>query len=183
MVLMMSALSTAGALYALIQWLGPLSGAHLNPLVSVALALRGHLSVPESFAYGVAQTMGALAGLLLAHSIFGLPLFSLSGTAREGLSQGLSETVATFGLIAIVLGASRRPSSNVAAAVAAYVGAAFCFTPTDFVNPALTIARAFTDSFAGIRIHDVPTFLLAQVLGAAMAMRWDRLMEAGASGH
>jgi glycerol uptake facilitator-like aquaporin len=176
-VLLVSALSTAAALYALIRWLGPVSGAHLNPVVSMALAWRGQMGVMQALAYGLAQTGGALLAVVLTHWMFEMPAFALSQTARHGPAQWLAESVATFGLVAAVLSCSRVNPSATAATVSTYVGAAFWFTPTDFVNPALTLARAFSDSFAGIRLEDVPGFWLAQFGGGAVALLFDRLTQ------
>lgn len=173
--LLANALSTAAALYALIAWLGPISGAHFNPLVTASVALRGDLQVRAAVAYISAQFLGALVGVAIANAMFDAPVFAISVNDRSGFSKLLSEFVSTFGLLGIVLICARLRPGSVAGAVAAYIGGAFWFTATDFANPAVTVARAFTDSFAGIRPYDVPGFILAEVLGAAFALvvfRW-----------
>lgn len=180
-VLLVSAVTTATALFALIQRLAPISGAHLNPLVTVALAWRGELSRGDALAYAMAQTTGAMAAVAVVHATFDLPAFSLAQTARYGPSQWLAESVASFGLLALVLSCSRRNPTALPTAVSAFVGAAFWFTPTDFVNPALTLARALTDSFAGIRPADVPGFVLAQAVGGIAACGFDRWLSDGAA--
>ncbi|WP_314946436.1 MIP/aquaporin family protein [Bradyrhizobium cosmicum] len=170
-----NALATAAALYALIEWLGPLSGAHFNPLVTAALVIRGDLSVRTGAAYVPVQLVGAVAGVGMANAMFAAPVFSLSVNDRSGFSNLLSEFVSTFGLLGAVWVCSRLRPASVAGVVAAYIGGAFWFTATDFANPAVTIARAFTDSFAGIRPQDILGFIMAEVLGAAVAIvvfRW-----------
>jgi len=173
--LIANALSTAAALYALIEWLGPLSGAHFNPLVTVALVVRGDLSARSGAAYVPVQLVGALVGVGVANAMFAAPVFSLSINDRSGFSNLLSEFVSTFGLLGAVWICSRLRPTSVAGVVAAYIGGAFCFTATDFANPAVTIARAFTDSFTGIRPQDILGFIAAESLGAAVAIvvfRW-----------
>ena len=168
--------ATAAALLALIMTFGPISGAHFNPAVSIADASQGGLRWQEVPAYIVAQVSGAIAGVWTAHAMFGEPLFMLSRHARSGPAQMISEFVATFGLLSVIWGCSRRRSDAVPFAVAAYIAAAYWFTAsTSFANPAVTLARALTDTFAGIRPADVPPFLLAQVSGAVVAtllFRW-----------
>lgn len=176
-ILLVSALATAAALYALIRWLAPLSGAHFNPLISVALFGRGALPIHETLAYVAAQTCGAMISVVCAHGMFDLPPLEMSQTVRHGSAIWLSEFVATFGLVAITLSFARRNAEGIASVVACYVGAAFWFTQTDFVNPALTLARAFTDSFAGIRLSDVPGFWLAQAAGAIAALLFDHYVQ------
>jgi glycerol uptake facilitator-like aquaporin len=168
--LLANALATAAALYALIEWLAPVSGAHFNPLVTIALACRGDIGRRDAAAYLPAQMLGGIAGVLVAHAMFDLPLVALSAKARSGPGQWLSEFVATFGLIGVVWICSRARPAALAGTVAAYIGAGFWFTATDFANPAVTVARAFTDSFAGIRPADVPGFILAEIAGAAAAV-------------
>jgi glycerol uptake facilitator-like aquaporin len=173
--LLANALATAAALYALIEWLAPLSGAHFNPLVTLAMAFRGDISGRAAAAYVPTQLVGAIAGVAVADAMFDVPVFSLSTYVRSGLSQLLSEFVATFGLIGAVWTCSRVRPSSVAGVVAAYIGGAFWFTATDFANPAVTLARAFTDTFAGIRLSDVPGFIAAETAGAIAAIilfRW-----------
>jgi glycerol uptake facilitator-like aquaporin len=163
------------ALFALIEWLAPLSGAHFNPLVTVALMLRGDISGRAAVSYVPAQIVGAIIGVAIANAMFDVPVFSLSTHARAGASQWLGEFVSTFGLIGAVWTCSRLRPSAVAGVVAAYIGGAFWFTPTDFANPAVTLARALTDTFSGIRPGDVPGFIAAEIGGAAAAVilfRW-----------
>lgn len=169
--LLANAAATAGALYVLILLLGPVSGAHFNPAVSLAMRLRGELGNAEVLAYIGTQTMAAVLGVLLAHAMFDLPLVQPGTHVRTGLAQWLSEAVATFGLLlTIVLGLRHRPAA-IPALVAAYIFAAYWFTAsTSFANPAVTLARALTQTFAGIRPGDVPGFVLAQLLGAGCGL-------------
>jgi glycerol uptake facilitator-like aquaporin len=173
--LLANALSTAAALYALIEWIAPLSGAHLNPLVTLVMLVRGDVGTRDATAYIPAQLLGAIAGVVTANAMFDMPLLALSSHTRSGSSQLLSEFVATFGLIGIVWTCTRLRPASVAGVVASYIGAAFWFTQTDFANPAVTLARALTDTFAGIRPVDVPGFLIAEAAGATAAVllfRW-----------
>lgn len=173
--LLANSLATAAVLYALIEWLGPVSGAHFNPLVTCALAFRGDVEGPIALRYMLTQMLGALAGVAIANAMFDMPLLSLSSHIRSGPSQWLSEFVATFGLIGAVWTCSQMRPATVAGVVAAYIGAGFWFTATDFANPAVTLARAFTDTFSGIRLLDVPGFLIAEMAGtlaAVMVFRW-----------
>ncbi|SEI40678.1 aquaporin [Frateuria terrea] len=174
--LLANAAATAGALYVLIVLFGPISGAHFNPAVTLALALRGDLRAGDALAYVLVQVAAAVAGVLLAHAMFGLPLLQPGTHARSGAAQWLSEGVAAFGLLlAILLGSRQRPQA-VAGLVASYIFAAYWFTAsTSFANPAVTLARSLTQSFAGIRPSDVPGFVLAQLVGALCAVpvaRW-----------
>ena len=161
---------------ALILTFGPISGAHLNPAVTLADASQGGLPWSEVPLYVLAQCAGAILGVALADSMFELPAFSLSQHARSGSAQLLSEVVATFGLLAVIWGCSRRRSAAVPFAVGAYITAAYWFTAsTSFANPAVTLARSLTNTFAGIRPIDAPAFILAQLVGAAAAtalFRW-----------
>ena len=174
--LLANTLATGAALVALILTFGSISGAHLNPAVSFADATQGGLTFPEAFGYTAAQIAGALIGVLAAHVMFTQPLVSLSRHARAGFPQVFSEAIATFGLLSVIWGCSRRRSTAVPFAVGAYITAAYWFTAsTSFANPAVTIARAFSDTFAGIRPVDVPGFLLGQMIGATaatMLFRW-----------
>ncbi|WP_349628609.1 MIP/aquaporin family protein [Bradyrhizobium sp. JYMT SZCCT0180] len=168
--LLVNALATAAALFALIEWLGPLSGAHFNPLVSLALAFRGDITGRVAVAYVPAQIAGAVIGVGIANAMFDAPVFAFSTHARSGASIWLGEFVATFGLLGAVWTCSLLRPSSVAGVVAAYIGGAFWFTPTDFANPAVTLARALTDTFSGIRPSDVPGFLIAEIAGAVAAV-------------
>ena len=173
--LLANALATGAALAALILTFGPISGAHFNPAVTIADASQGGVSW-RTVGYVIAQVVGAVLGVVVAHAMFGEPLLMLSTHQRSGLSQVFSEFVATFGLLSVIWGCGRRRPSMVPFAVAAYIVAAYWFTAsTSFANPAVTIARAFTNTFAGIRFADVPGFLVGQAAGAAAAtvlFRW-----------
>jgi glycerol uptake facilitator-like aquaporin len=174
--LLANTIATAAALAALILTFGPISGAHFNPAVSLADASQGGLRWPEVPAYVLAQVVGAVVGVWTAHVMFGERLFMLSVHARSGAGQLVSEFVATFGLVSVIWGCSRRRPDAVPFAVAAFIAAAYWFTAsTSFANPAVTIARALTDTFAGIRPADAPGFIVAQLAGAAAAtllFRW-----------
>jgi glycerol uptake facilitator-like aquaporin len=174
--LLANTLATGAALVALILTFGPISGAHFNPAVSLADASQGGLRWTEAGAYAMAQVVGAFAGVAVADAMFELPLYTWSQHVRAGGSQVLSEAVATFGLLAVIWGCARRRSDAVPFAVGAYITSAYWFTAsTSFANPAVTLARSATDTFAGIRPADVPGFLAGQVLGAILAtvlFRW-----------
>ena len=174
--LLANTIATGAALVALILTFGSISGAHFNPAVSLADAWQRGLSWSRAGAYVVAQVLGALLGVALAHAMFGEPLYAWSRHARSGVPQVLSESVATFGLLAVIWGCSRRRPDAVPFAVGSYIVAAYWFTAsTSFANPAVTLARSVTDTFAGIRPADVPGFLLGQALGASAAtalFRW-----------
>lgn len=169
--LLANTIATGAVLVALISTFGPISGAHFNPAVTLAAACEADLSWAEVAPYFAAQLAGAIAGVVIAHLMFDLPAVSLSGHARSGPSQLLSEFVATFGLLTVIWGCSRsRSSPAVAFAVGAYITAAYWFTAsTSFANPAVTLARSLTDTFAGIRPVDVVPFIAVQLLGAATA--------------
>lgn len=174
--LLANAVATGAALLALILAFGPVSGAHFNPAVTLADASQGGLPWAHVPGYLAAQIGGAFAGVAAAHLMFGEPLFSASTTVRAGLPQAFSEFVAAFGLLAVIWGCARSRTAMAPFAVAAYITAAYWFTAsTSFANPAVTLARAATDTFAGIRPTDVPAFAAAQLLGAAAAtllFRW-----------
>jgi glycerol uptake facilitator-like aquaporin len=174
--LLVDSVATGGGLAALILAFGPVSGAHFNPALTIADAWQGGLPWRDVPGYIVAQTAGAFAGVAAAHLMFGEPLFAASAHARAGGAQLFSEFVATFGLLAVIWGCVRKRSSAVPFAVAAYITAAYWFTAsTSFANPAVTMARSFTDTFAGIRPQDAPGFMVAQFAGAAAAtalFRW-----------
>jgi glycerol uptake facilitator-like aquaporin len=174
--LLANTLATGAALVALILTFGPVSGAHFNPAVTLCDASQGGLAWGEVPGYVLAQVAGAFAGVAAAHLMFGLPLYSASRHARAGGAQLFSEFVATFGLLSVVWGCARLRTAAVPFAVAAYITAAYWFTSsTSFANPAVTLARAASDTFAGIRPADAPGFILAQLVGAAAAtalFRW-----------
>ena len=175
--LLANTLATGAALVALILTFGPISGAHFNPAVTLADASQGGLPWREAPAYIAAQVAGAVAGVATAHVMFELPVFFASGKSRAGSAQMFSEFVATFGLLAVIWGCVRlKQKAVVPFSVAAYITAAYWFTAsTSFANPAITLARSLSDTFAGIRPSDVPAFVAAQLLGAAAAtalFRW-----------
>jgi len=174
--LLANTLATGAALIALILAFGPVSGAHLNPAVTLADAWLGGIAWREVPAYIVAQTGGAYAGVAVAHLMFGLSVFSVSTHARNGTAQIFSEFVATFGLLAVIWGCTRTRPAAVPFAVGAYITAAYWFTAsTSFANPAVTLARSLTDTFSGVRPADVAPFVVAQLAGAFCAtllFRW-----------
>jgi glycerol uptake facilitator-like aquaporin len=175
--LLANTLATGAALVALIVTFGPISGAHFNPAVTIADATQGGLPWRDAGPYVACQVIGAVAGVAIAHLMFGEAVFSVSRHVRYGAAQLLSEFVATFGLVVVILGCSRfRSGTAVAFAVGAYITAAYWFTAsTSFANPAVTLARSLTDTFAGIRPADVPGFVAAQLVGAFTAtalFRW-----------
>jgi glycerol uptake facilitator-like aquaporin len=160
--LLCNTLPTGAILVVLITILGPVSGAHLNPAVSVAMALRRELSRPDLVAYGLARLTGGLAGSTLAHGMFELPLVQIGVTTRTGTGQWLGEITAAFGLVLTILGCMRFRPVAVPWCVGLYISAAYWFTSsTSFANPAVTVARAVSDTFAGIRPIDVPAFIVA----------------------
>lgn len=163
--------ATASILYVLITALGPVSGAHFNPAVTAVFALRGDIPWPEAFAYTLMQIGGCIAGAVLAHAMFELPLVQLSAHTRTGGAQWLSEGAATFALVACILLVSRAKPEATAASVALTIAAGYWWTSsTSFANPAITIARALSDTFAGIRPQDAPGFIAAQMVGAVAAL-------------
>jgi glycerol uptake facilitator-like aquaporin len=169
-------LPTGAILVVLILAFGPISGAHFNPAVSLVMGLRKEHPWREFLPYAAAQIVGGCLGTLVAHGMFGLPLFELALKARSGPAQEFAEFVATFGLIVTILAVSRFRSEAIPVAVGLYITAGYWFTAsTSFANPAVTIARAFTDSFAGIAPGDAPMFIVAQLIGALAGlgvMRW-----------
>ena len=176
--LLANALATTGALYVLITCLAPYSGAHFNPLVSGVMVARRELSVHDFWVYAPAQALGAVAGSATAHLMFSLPILQMSAHARAGPALMFSEGVASFGLVLVVLSGSRFRPQAVGSLVACYIGAAYWFTSsTSFANPAIALARAFTDSFSGIRLCDVPGFVAAQIVGGALAAWLVRRLE------
>ncbi len=174
--LLANTVATGAALVALILAFGPVSGAHFNPVVSLADAIEGGLAWREVSAYIVAQVLGGVAGTMLAHAMFALALVSFSGHARSGPAQVLSEFVATFGFMCVIRGCLRSRPKAVPFAVGSYIMAAYWFTAsTSFANPAVTIARSLSDTFSGIRPADVLPFVLAQFAGGVAAtflFRW-----------
>jgi glycerol uptake facilitator-like aquaporin len=169
-------IATGAMLFVLITILGPISGAHMNPAVSLVAASRGELTWRDAAAYTLAQLAFGILGAWAAHLMFGLPTLQLSIKARHGLGQFAGEFIATFGLIVTILGTVRFRREWVPASVGLYITAAYWFTSsTSFANPAITVARSLTNTFAGIAPNDVPLFVVAQLLGAAAAAvlaRW-----------
>jgi glycerol uptake facilitator-like aquaporin len=174
--LLCNTLPTGAILTVLILMLGPVSGAHFNPAVSMAMALRGELGVNVAGMYVAAQIVGGIAGVFVAHAMFELPLWQVSMTVRTGLGQWLAEAVATFGLLLTILGCAARTAAAIPYAVGLYITAAYWFTAsTSFANPAVTIARSLSDTFAGIAPTGILAFIAAQFVGmlAAVALgRW-----------
>jgi glycerol uptake facilitator-like aquaporin len=174
--LLANAIATGSTLVALILTLGPISGAHFNPAVTMAHASQGGMPWREAPLYIGTQLAGAIAGVLAAHLMFDEPLFQLSHQVRTGAAQLFSEFVATFGLLAVIWGCSRRRAESVPVAVGLYITGAYWFTAsTSFANPAVTAARSLTNTFAGIRPSDAPGFIVAQFAGAVVAtvfFRW-----------
>ena len=177
--LLANSIATGGALIALILTYGPISGAHFNPVVTVALAGRGAFPWEEVPPYIILQCAGAIGGVVAAHAMFGLPVVELSQKARPGLAQVWAEFVATFGLLAIVLSCIRSRPEAIPYAVAAYITGAYWFTSsTSFANPAVTLARGLTNTFAGIRQQDISGFLVAQAIAAlATIVLWGWLFD------
>jgi glycerol uptake facilitator-like aquaporin len=175
--LLANAGATAGMLFVLISTLGPISGAHFNPVVSLVMRLRGELKNRELFFYVVAQLAGAILGVLLAHAMFEQALIQPGTHERNGMAQYFSETIATFGLLLTIMIAAKQKSTQIPALVASYIFAAYWFTSsTSFANPAVTIARSLTQSFAGIRPDDVLGFIAAQLVSALLAYFLFRLV-------
>jgi len=169
-------LATGAILVVLITVLGPVSGAHFNPAVTLVFALRGEICVAEAARYVIAQVAGAVIGAMLAHAMFELPLVQFASTQRSGPAQFLSEAVATFGLVLTILLGLQARATPVAVLVGLYITAAYWFTAsTSFANPAVEVARAVTDTFSGIRPVDVPAFVAAQCLGASAAAAMARV--------
>lgn len=164
-------LPTGAILIVLIAVFGPVSGAHFNPAVSLVFALKRELAPRDAVLYVLAQIAGGIAGAAIAHAMFGLPLVDASMKVRSGGAQWFSEFVAAFGLVATILGGLRLASSSVPWLVGLYIIAAYWFTAsTSFANPAVAIARSFTNTFSGIRPLDLPGFIIAEVLGALIAL-------------
>ena len=169
--LLANSLATGCGLAALILAFAPISGAHFNPAVTLVAALERDIAWRDAAAYVGVQVASAFAGVAAAHVMFGEPVFFASARVRTGAGQWLGETIATFGLVTIVLGCARQGTKAIALAVAAYIAAAYWFTSsTSFANPAVTLARAASDTFAGIRPADAPGFVIAQLAGAMAAL-------------
>ena len=168
--LLANAIATGCILYVLITILGPVSGAHFNPAVTLAFRLRGEITTPTALVYVAAQIIGGIIGVWLTHLMFDLPVWQLSTTPRTGLSQYISEAIATFGLLLMIFGGLKSRPEAVPMLVALYITGAYWFTAsTSFANPAVTIARGLTDTFAGIDPAHAPAFIAVQLLTAALA--------------
>ena len=174
--LLANSIATGAGLVALIMTLGPVSGAHFNPVVTLVAALTGEMRGRDALAYCVVQCLAGFAGVALAHGMFELPLYFASQHVRTGAAQWVSEIAATFGLLMVILSCAKHRAPAIPYAVGGYITAAYWFTSsTSFANPAVTLARAATDTFAGIRPVDAPAFIAAQLAGALLAlvvMRW-----------
>ena len=175
--LLCNTLPTGAMLTVLILTFGPVSGAHFNPAVTLAFALRGELPWPETVAYMAAQISGAIVGVWAAHVMFELPIWQISATVRTGPGQWFAEAVATFGLCLTIFGCLARTPAAVPYAVGLYITAAYWFTAsTSFANPAVTVARGLSDTFAGISPSGVPAFIIAQLAGMLMAVAISRYL-------
>jgi glycerol uptake facilitator-like aquaporin len=176
--LLANAIATGAALYVLISILGPISGAQLNPAVGLWLTLSGKQSAATTTAFAIAQTAGGIVGAIAANLMFDLPAIQISDTARGGMGQWMGEVVATFGLILTIAASLRFKPDAVAQTVALYITGAYWFTSsTSFANPAVTVARVFSDTFAGISPVSVIPFIVAQLAGMALAIGAWRLLE------
>lgn len=178
--LLANSMATGAGLYTLIVILGPVSGAHFNPVVSGMSVWDGRMSGRDGLAYVVAQISGAFAGVAAAHAMFGLPIAQISARMRPTVGEGLGELIATFGLVLVISLASRFRAEAIPIAVAAFITSAYWFTAsTSFANPAVTFARAMTDTFAGISPQSVPLFVCGQLIGGAIATLFARWLLAG----
>ena len=176
--LLANSLATGFALIALIVAFGDRSGAHFNPVVTLALAFRGDIERRAIIPYLVAQFSGAIAGVMIAHVMFDLALLQVPQKLRTGMGQWTGELVATFGLVFLILSLSRKNEWAAPFAIGGYIAAAYWFTSsTSFANPAVSLARGFTDTFAGIGLANVPAFVVFQIIGAALAIAADRSMQ------
>jgi len=181
--LLANTLATGAGLVALILTFGPISGAHFNPVVTLADAWQGGTAWRDVPGYLAAQMLGAVGGVVIAHAMFGEPVFAASEHVRAGASQLFSEFIATFGLLSVIWGVSRRNPQFTPFAVGAYITAAYWFTAsTSFANPAVTLARSLTNTFSGIRPVDAPGFIVAQIAGAAAATALFRFLAPVATG-
>ncbi len=169
--LLANSLATGAILYVLITILGPISGAHFNPAVTLAFRLHGEIETSTAIAYSAVQVTGGVIGVWLAHLMFELPMMQVSTTIRSGSAQWFSELIAAAGLVGVILGGIRYNKVAIPALVGLYISGAYWFTSsTSFANPAVTIARGFTDTFAGILPADVPMFIVMQIAGAVLAV-------------
>ena len=169
--LLANAIATGCMLYCIITLFGPVSGAHFNPIVTLAFVVRGDMPIKRAGAFIAAQIFGAIAGVLLTHAMFDQSLFQMSQTSRTGAPLWISEIFASFGLLLIIFGGLAQNSKAIASMVALYITGAYWFTAsTSFANPAVSIARALSDTFAGIYPAHVPMFILCQLIGMALAL-------------
>ena len=176
--LLANAIATGGALFALITMFGPISGAHFNPVVTLALTARRESPAKWVLPFLAAQIVGAILGVWLAHLMFDLPILQASTKARTGIGQWAAEATATFGLVLLILIGVRKAPAALPAAVAVYIVGAYWFTAsTSFANPAVTIARALSNTFAGIAPVDAPAFIVAQMMGALLAWLTARYLD------
>jgi glycerol uptake facilitator-like aquaporin len=176
--LLANAIATGGALFALITMFGPISGAHFNPVVTLALTMRGDSKRKRLLPFLLAQVVGAILGVWLAHLMFDLPILQASTKLRTGIGQWSAEATATFGLVLLILLGVRKQSPGLPAAVAVYIVGAYWFTAsTSFANPAVTIARSLSNTFAGIAPSDAPGFIGAQIAGALLATAVARVLD------
>ncbi|MHC2251670.1 glycerol uptake facilitator-like aquaporin [Bradyrhizobium embrapense] len=174
-------LPTGAILVVLITILGPISGAHFNPAVTLVFMLKGELRPPHAAQYIAAQVLGGILGAMVAHAMFGLPLLEFSAKARTGFPQWFAEFIAAFGLVATIIGGLRFREAAIPWLVGLYISAAYWFTAsTSFANPAVAIARSFTDTFSGIRAQDLPGFIIAEVFGAVVAAAFMTWLAGGA---
>ena len=178
--LMANAIATGAILIVLILIFGPVSGAHFNPVVTLSFAIRRDIDWLDAAFYSVVQIIGGVAGVVLAHLMFSEPLLQVSTMVRGGIGHWTAEAVAAFGLVAAILGCLRWRPDAVPYAVGLFITAGYWFTSsTSFANPAVTVARSFTDSFTGIRLADAPAFIAAQLIGAVLAALLFRWLEKG----
>jgi glycerol uptake facilitator-like aquaporin len=176
--LLANAIATGGALFALIVMFGPISGAHFNPVVTLALTVRADSARARVLPFLAAQVIGAILGVWLAHLMFDLPILQASTKVRSGIGQWSAEATATFGLVLLILLGVRKQSAALPAAVAVYIVGAYWFTAsTSFANPAVTVARSLSNTFAGIAPADAPAFIAAQIVGMALALLAARFLE------
>jgi glycerol uptake facilitator-like aquaporin len=175
--LLCNTIATGAILVVLILMLGPVSGAHFNPAVTMAFALRSEVTWTDAAVYAVAQVAGAIVGVAIAHMMFELPVWQLSLTERTGTGQWVAEAVATFGLLSTIFGVGAHRPAAIPCAVGLYITSAYWFTAsTSFANPAVTIARSLSDTFAGIASGGVFAFIVAQIAGALLATALARLL-------